>query len=75
MSRFLLNTDSKGQVLVEYILMIALALSLMGFIGYSFRRITSFVWQQMTCEIAAPCPHCPSDPSIKNRLYPGACKD
>lgn len=67
--------SEQGQALVEYVLMLAVALSVVGIVGYGFRRIVLHAWQAVTCDVAAACPRCPVDEEIKNRIANGACKD
>lgn len=47
-----------GQVIVEYILMLAVAATLLGLMARGFRTTIFKVWETWTQEIAAPCPDC-----------------
>lgn len=68
------STDAEqGQVLLEYILMIAVALGILAILGAGFTRIRDHLWQQMSCEVAAPCPGCPPPESVRNQLT-NACR-
>lgn len=66
--------EEEGQVIVEYILMITVALAIVGTLGFAFRRIYQFLHQLMACEITAPCPHCPAEESVKNQIVQGVCR-
>ena len=63
--------NEKGQAVLEYILMLALILSLFTALALTFNRWVKYLWQVMTCEISAACPACPPDPDIRNRISTG----
>lgn len=69
--------NHSGQAVVEYILMITVALFIVGLIGSTFVRVRNYLWMQMACEISSACPHCPPDSDLQglaNRLAPGSCR-
>jgi hypothetical protein len=54
------NTRNQtGQALVEYILMLSFAITLVILIQTGLRRSTFGLWKSFTCDIAAACPKCP----------------
>jgi hypothetical protein len=57
-----------GQGILEYILMLAVAVSIFSVLANGFKRIVLTMWQQMACEIAAPCPGCAPPESVRNKL-------
>jgi hypothetical protein len=66
-----------GQAVIEYMLMILVALSVAGLLGFGFRKIFFKVWMQMACEVTAPCPHCAAPAPIKavaNRMAAKSCR-
>jgi Flp pilus assembly pilin Flp len=64
--RHFLN-DENGQAVVEYVLMLAVVVSVVSIMASSFRRILFQFWTQMSKEISAGCPKCIADPSIRSR--------
>lgn len=59
--------DDDGQVLVEYLLMAAVVVAVIGVIGTGFRRILITLWERMARDIAAPCPGCEPPPNAHIR--------
>jgi len=57
--------DDEGQAVVEYVLMIVLALGVVGIVGVGFRRIAATLWETFTRDITAACPGCPADPRYR----------
>lgn len=58
--------SDRGQALVEYLLMILLALSVVGILGFSFRKSIRRLWIFYIREVSAPCPGCaPSNPTYR----------
>jgi hypothetical protein len=55
----------EGQAVVEYILMVLLAISAVSIIGIGFRRTLFSVWGKMAKEVTAACPGCPPNPAIR----------
>ena len=66
--------EENGQAIVEYILMLSLAISLIGALGFAFQKIIAYLWQVYTREVTALCPNCPPPEEVKNKLFSGACK-
>jgi Flp pilus assembly pilin Flp len=64
---FRLLNDERGQAVVEYILMLVLALSVVTVIGLGFRKTLFKLWTLFAQEISAACPGCPPDPNVKIR--------
>lgn len=67
-----------GQTILEYILLLAVATSVVLLINQGFRNIRNGLWMRIVCEVSAACPGCPPPPDIKSRgnaLAPGACPD
>ena len=60
--------DESGQGLIEYILMLAVAISIFGALANGFKRIILSTWQKMACEVAAPCPGCAPPEGVDNKL-------
>jgi uncharacterized protein (UPF0333 family) len=60
--------DQKGQAVLEYLLMISVAITMVIVINTGFRRIVNFIWQQVSCEVAAACPDCPPPPDVRNKI-------
>lgn len=58
-------TDESGQAVLEYVLGLALAVTFVLAITAIFRRSLLRLWFQITREIAAGCPSCVTDPSIR----------
>lgn len=66
-------SDEDGQAIIEYLLMLMVSVSVVAGLATALRKIVLFLWQGMTCDIAAACPGCPVEPEIHNRLAP-ACR-
>lgn len=62
-----LVSDEGGQAVLEYILMVSVAVSVVMVIGTGFRRILIKLWEKMARDIAAPCPSCPPPPDVRIR--------
>jgi hypothetical protein len=59
------HRSEEGQVLVEYILMLLVAIGLLVGIQSSFRKSVFAVWKQFAKEIASACPkNCAPPPDI-----------
>ncbi len=68
-----------GQAILEYILILGIAVSLAVTLHSAVRKNVNRFWLELSCEIAAPCPTCrDSTQSLKAaeiRLgIPGACR-
>lgn len=73
----LIRDSQAGQAVIEYILMIVVALSILSVLAFGFRKVLFRVWMQMACSITAPCPHCSPPQELKNianRIAPGSCR-
>jgi Flp pilus assembly pilin Flp len=57
--------DEEGQVLVDYLLTLALIVSVVLALGKTLRPSLYRLWQTLAQEIAAACPSCPKDPTIR----------
>ena len=67
-----------GQAVVEYILMLLVALSMATALMVSLKRIRSTFMMQVVCEVAAPCPTCAPAEEVREaarRRSPQACKE
>lgn len=51
--------EENGQALVEYVLMLAVSLSIVAAIGYGFKNALVKLWGIYHKEISSPCPACP----------------
>jgi len=60
--------NESGQGILEYILMLAVAVSVFGVLANGFKNIVLGTWQKMACEVAAPCPGCRPPESVDNKL-------
>ncbi|MCM2277617.1 MAG: hypothetical protein NDJ89_06030 [Oligoflexia bacterium] len=59
--------SESGQAVLEYVLMIALALSIVAIFGIGIRRSVITVWERIARDIAAPCPRCEPPPQVQIR--------
>jgi predicted membrane protein len=59
------NSGESGQAILEYVLMMSMAVGVVIIIGVGFRRSIFHVWKGFTREIAAACPGCPPNPDAK----------
>jgi hypothetical protein len=48
----------KGQALVEFLLMLVLAMTVVAILSTGFRRSLFRIWEVITREVGAPCPDC-----------------
>jgi Flp pilus assembly pilin Flp len=62
--RKLLNNES-GQAVVEYVLILAMVVSVTTAMAIGFRKSLFAFWTLLTKEVSAACPGCPADPSIR----------
>jgi hypothetical protein len=51
--------QQSGQAVVEYILMLLVAMGLMAVISRGMKKTLGIFWKGLSSEIAAPCPGCP----------------
>lgn len=49
---------ASGQAVIEFILVLFVALTIMGVISIGLKRMIYDFWFTMACEIIAPCPTC-----------------
>jgi len=54
-----------GQALIEYVLLIAITISLVTIMATGLRRTVFSLWGFYTKAIAAPCPGCPPPSEVK----------
>jgi Flp pilus assembly pilin Flp len=59
--------DQGGQATLEYVLGLAMAISVVSVIGIGFRRSILALWEMISREVTAACPGCPADPTIRIR--------
>ncbi|MBY0471246.1 hypothetical protein K2X30_08775 [bacterium] len=59
--------DESGQTLVEYILAVAIALSVVVLLTNTVKGNLFNIWQRISQEVSAACPGCPVDPRLKIR--------
>ena len=66
----------KGQVLVEYILLMFVVLSAMLVFWRGFNAIREGLWKKMACNIVPPCPACKVTPDTEAQLnkFGGPCQ-
>lgn len=57
--------DELGQALIEYVLLIAVTISLVTLMATGLRRSVFKLWSFYTKAIAAPCPGCPPPSEIR----------
>jgi hypothetical protein len=55
---------TRGQAIVEYVLMLAFIIAIVTTIAIGFRSSIFQLWRGMTKEIAAPCPGCTYKPKF-----------
>ena len=68
------SRNESGQAIVEYIVVISIALMITGILAVGFSRIYQFLWKKMVCEVAAGCPTCPAPQEVKDMKFPGNCR-
>ncbi len=57
--------DDRGQAILEYVLMVALAVGVVTMIGVGFRKTVFKLWKGFSRDVAAACPGCPPNPGIR----------
>ena len=65
MTKIIQRDSQNGQAVVEYILMVLFAISLVAALSTSFRRSLIGIWGFYTRQISAACPGCPPNPRYK----------
>lgn len=56
---------TSGQAVIEYIITLALIISVITIMASGFRRSLNKMWEFYAKQISAPCPGCPPDPNIR----------
>ncbi len=56
-----MRKSDSGQAVLEYILMLSLAVGVVVIIAVGFRRSIFHVWKGFTRDVAAACPACPAN--------------
>ncbi len=65
------RSNQSGQAIIEYVIMLAIVLSVSGVIQFGMTRSRNKLWKKIICEVSAPCPGCASPESAKNTLRSG----
>lgn len=60
--------STQGQAVIEFILVMVIALVMIMGLNFGLRRVMNQVWGSMICDITAPCPHCDADPDINTAV-------
>jgi len=61
------HDDEGGQVIIDYVLTLAVIISIVTAMSVGFRKSLFAIWQVFSREISAACPGCPPDPSVRLR--------
>jgi Flp pilus assembly pilin Flp len=56
-----------GQAMVEYLLMLVVAISLVAVMASSFRKTLTNLWGYYIRQVSAACPGCQANPSYRFR--------
>jgi hypothetical protein len=59
------KSDDSGQAILEYVLMLSMAVGVVVIIAVGFRRSIFHLWQGFTRDIASACPGCPPNDNAK----------
>lgn len=59
--------NDSGQAILEYILMLSLAVTIVGVFATGLRKALAAIWESMARTISAPCPGCPPPPDVRIR--------
>jgi Flp pilus assembly pilin Flp len=59
------RNSEAGQALIEYVLLIAITISLVTIMATGLRRSVFTLWSFYTKAIAAPCPGCPPPDGVR----------
>lgn len=59
--------EEDGQAVLEYILMLSIAVLVIGSFATGLRKVLVQIWERMAQDIAAPCPGCPPPPGMRIR--------
>jgi Flp pilus assembly pilin Flp len=57
--------EEEGQALIEYVLLIAITISLVTLMATGLRKSVFGLWGFYTRAVAAPCPGCPGPSEVK----------
>ena len=57
--------DESGQTLVEFMLTLMVAVSMVVIISLGFKRSLRTFWIKLAREISAPCPKCEPPPNVR----------
>ncbi|NBU20197.1 hypothetical protein EBS43_02100 [bacterium] len=58
------KATKSGQAIVEYVLMLMVAISFVALINTSFKKSLKGIWKFYLKQVSAPCPGCEADPRI-----------
>jgi Flp pilus assembly pilin Flp len=61
----LVARSDEGQAVIEYMLALLVAVSVVIIIAKGFKKSLFVVWSGMTVSIAAACPGCPPNPKYR----------
>lgn len=61
------RAGQSGQAMIEYILMLVVAISLVAVMASSFRKTLTNLWGFYIRQISAACPGCQANPSYRFR--------
>jgi Flp pilus assembly pilin Flp len=59
--------NQQGQAVLEYMLMLSVALAVVTTISIGFKKSLFTIWGIFSKEISAPCPGCAADPKVQFR--------
>ncbi|OFZ20202.1 MAG: hypothetical protein A2X94_09890 [Bdellovibrionales bacterium GWB1_55_8] len=59
--------DENGQAVLEYLLMVAVAVTATGIMAMGFRRLLLSIWGEFTQKIVGASPNGPPDPRYRFR--------
>lgn len=59
------NSNEAGQALIEYVLLIAITITLVTIMATSLRKSVFTLWSFYYRAISAPCPGCPPPSGVK----------
>ena len=65
MRKLVVKSNDSGQAILEYVLMLSMAVGVVIIIAVGFRRSIFHLWGGFTRDIAAACPGCPANDSAK----------
>ena len=71
------SENREGQAVIEFVLMIAVVLSIFVALRFGFQNIRNFLWMEMSCQVVAPCPGCAVSDEFNAKAQaraPGSCR-